>query len=85
LSGQTANTYFRLRLDGAKLTLLGRDARPLLKPVSVEQVLLGPSERADVLVTAGPAGGYRLIAAAQSTGPMGDRIHPATVIYSACV
>ncbi len=76
LSGQTANTYFRLRVDGAKLVVLGRDARPLLKPEPVEQVLLGPSERADVLVTAGPAGAYRLMAAALSTGPLGD-IYPA--------
>lgn len=76
LSGQTANTYFRLRLDGAKLTLLGRDARPLLRPEPVEQVLLGPSERVDVLVTAGPAGAYRLMAAALSTGPLGD-LYPA--------
>jgi len=76
LSGQTANTYFRLRLDGAKVIVLGRDARPLPKPEPVDQVLLGPSERADVLVTAGAAGSYRLMAAALSTGPIGD-LYPA--------
>ena len=72
LSAQTANAYFRLRLDGTRMILLGRDARPLLHPRPVSEVLLGPSERADVLVTAGPAGAYRLMSAALSTGPMGD-------------
>lgn len=73
LSGQTANAYFRLRLDGAKLTLLGRDARPIPHPEVVKEVLLGPSERADVLVTAGAPGRYSFQSAKIATGPAGDQ------------
>ena len=77
LSGQTANTYFRLQLNGAKIVILGRDARPLLHPEETREVLLGPSERADILVTApAAAGSYHFKAAALSTGPMGD-LYPA--------
>ena len=76
LSGQTANAYFRLRLDGARMTLIGRDARPLLHPQATKEILLGPSERADVLVTAPAQGTYRFVAAALSTGPLGD-LYPA--------
>ncbi len=72
-SGQTANGYVRLKLDGAKLTVIGRDARPILSPEVVSEVDVGPSERVDVLVTAGPAGLYRLVADKTATGPIGDQ------------
>ena len=72
LSDQTANTYFRLRLEGHDMTLIGRDARPVLHAETVNELMIGPSERMDVLVTAGAAGRYRLIAQTVSTGPLGD-------------
>ena len=73
LSGQTANAYFRLQLKGAKIIELGRDSRPLPNPRAVDEVLIGPSERADILVTAPPTPGHlQLITAALSTGPAGD-------------
>lgn len=43
--------YLRLRLDGQKLELLGRDSGRFEKPQEVEELLLTPGNRADLLVT----------------------------------
>ena len=72
MSGQTANGYLRLRAKGVKLIVLGRDARPLLIPETTNEVLIGPSERVDVLATAGVAGRYSLMQEKTDTGPLGD-------------
>lgn len=72
LSDQTANTYFRLSLDGHPFTVVGRDSHPILHPETAREIILGPSQRMDVLVTAGAAGDYRLVAEKTSTGPAGD-------------
>ena len=71
-SDQTANTYFRLRLEGHSFTVIGRDSRPVVHPETTNEVMFGPSERADVLVTGGAAGSYKLIAEETQTGPVGD-------------
>jgi suppressor of ftsI len=71
-SDQTANTYFRLRLEGHAFTVVGRDSQPVAQPERVPELMLGPAQRADVLVTAGPAGAYKLISETTSTGPVGD-------------
>jgi suppressor of ftsI len=76
LSDQTANTYFRLKLEGHQFTVIGRDAHPVAHPETVSEIMIGPSSRMDVLVTAGAAGDYRLIAEKTATGPAGD-IFPA--------
>src|SRR6202163_895457 len=76
LSNQTANAYFRLSLEGHAFTVIGRDSRPVLHSETVKEVMFGPSERMDVLVTAGEAGAYKLVAERTSTGPAGD-IFPA--------
>lgn len=44
--------YLRLRLDGQKLQLLGRDSGRFDKPQDVEDLLLTPGNRVDLLVTA---------------------------------
>lgn len=75
-SDQTADTYFRLRLEGHQFTVVGRDAQPVTHPEQVAELMIGPSQRADVLVTAGAAGAYKLISETTSTGPVGD-IFPA--------
>jgi FtsP/CotA-like multicopper oxidase with cupredoxin domain len=75
-SGQTADSYVRLRLAGHSMTVIGRDSRPLLHPETVKEVIIGPAERADVLVTAGAAGQYPLVAESAWTGPAGDRFPP---------
>ena len=72
LSDQTANTYFRLRLEGHRFTVVGRDSHPLIHPETAAEIMVGPSERIDVLVTGAAAGAYRLIAEKTSTGPAGD-------------
>ncbi|MDP9096183.1 MAG: multicopper oxidase family protein [Pseudomonadota bacterium] len=71
-SAQTANAYLRLRLEGHTMTLVGRDARPILHPEKIDELMIGPSERMDVLVTAGNRGSYRLLSEPVSTGPAGD-------------
>lgn len=72
LSDQTANTYFRLSLEGHSFTVIGRDSRPIPTPETTTEIMLGPSERVDVLVTAGAAGRYMMVAEKTSTGPGGD-------------
>ncbi|MDQ0767923.1 FtsP/CotA-like multicopper oxidase with cupredoxin domain [Pseudarthrobacter defluvii] len=44
--------YLRLRLDGQYLQLLGQDSGRFEKPQDVDEVLLAPGNRADLLVTA---------------------------------
>jgi len=72
LSDQTANTYFRLALEGHTFTIIGRDSHPVAHPETVREVMFGPSERVDVLVTGGAAGSYKLISERTTTGPVGD-------------
>jgi suppressor of ftsI len=71
-SDQTANTYFRLSLQGHDFTVIGRDAHPVAHPEAAPEVMLGPSQRMDVLVTAKGPGAYTLRAEKTSTGPVGD-------------
>jgi FtsP/CotA-like multicopper oxidase with cupredoxin domain len=72
LSNQTADTYFRLSLQGHRFTVIGRDAHPLLRPDTVRELTFGPAQRLDVLVTGAKAGSYALVAEPTSTGPVGD-------------
>ena len=46
--------YLRLRLDGQRLQLLGIDSGRPEYPAEVQEILLVPGNRADVLVTAAP-------------------------------
>jgi FtsP/CotA-like multicopper oxidase with cupredoxin domain len=43
--------YLRLRLDGQRLQLLGIDSGRLAEPRDVEEILLVPGNRTDLLVT----------------------------------
>ena len=72
LTDETANTYFRLSLEGHTFTVVGRDAHPVTHPEVVREVMLGPSERMDVLVRGAAAGSYKLVAEKTWTGPAGD-------------
>jgi len=45
--------YLSLRLDGQVVQLLGRDSGRLAESLKVEDVLLAPGNRADLIVTAG--------------------------------
>ncbi|WP_022886146.1 multicopper oxidase family protein [Glaciibacter superstes] len=46
--------YLRLRLDGQQLQLLGIDSGRFSSPQDVDEVLLAPGNRADLLVTTAP-------------------------------
>jgi suppressor of ftsI len=72
LSDQTANTYFRLTLEGHKFIVVGRDGQALAQPETVSELMFGPSQRVDVVVTASAAGAYKLVAERTATGPVGD-------------
>jgi suppressor of ftsI len=72
-SDQTANTYFRLSLEGHTFTIIGRDGQPLVRPEPVSELMFGPSQRVDVVVTGAAPGSYKLVAERTSTGPVGDR------------
>ena len=72
LSDQTANTYFRLTLEGHSFTIVGRDGQPLERPEIVDELMFGPSQRVDVVVTARKAGSFKLVAESTDTGPVGD-------------
>jgi suppressor of ftsI len=72
LSDQTSNTYFRLSLGGHSFTVVGRDSHPIPHPEVAPEIMLGPGERMDVLVTGAAAGSYTLIAEKTWTGPAGD-------------
>ena len=71
-SNQTANTYFRLQLEGHAFNIIGRDAHPVSHPELVSELMFGPSQRVDALVAGGAAGSYKLISEPTSTGPVGD-------------
>ncbi|MDR2215019.1 MAG: multicopper oxidase family protein [Nevskiaceae bacterium] len=72
LSNQTANAYFRLSLQDHSFTIVGHDSHPLVNPQVTREIIIAPAERTDVLVTAGAAGSYTLVAEKTTTGPAGD-------------
>ncbi len=84
ISDQTANTYFRLSLEGHSFIIVGEDAHPVARPVSQKQIIVGPSARMDVLVTAAAAGTYKLVAEKTETGPAGDKF-PAQIMATVAV
>ena len=58
ISNQSANMYYRLRLEGHTMRIIGYDANRTTHLVPVEEYLIGPSSRVEVLVTGGPEGTY---------------------------
>lgn len=72
LSNQTANAFFRLSLQGHTFRIVGRDAAPVPMPETVNEVIIGPSQRLDVLVDGGAAGSYIFKSERTLTGPAGD-------------
>ncbi|GHE19981.1 multicopper oxidase family protein [Halomonas urumqiensis] len=70
-----AGRYLRLRLDEHELTLIGTDGGLIEHPQPLEELLLTPGERADLLVrVSGQAGGRFLLAShPYERGWMGER------------
>jgi FtsP/CotA-like multicopper oxidase with cupredoxin domain len=63
--------FHRLGLAGHRLHQVALDGGPLAAPVAVDELLLPPGKRAEVLVQAGPAGSYALRALPYDRGGMG--------------
>jgi FtsP/CotA-like multicopper oxidase with cupredoxin domain len=63
--------FYRLGLAGHRLHRVALDGGPLAAPVAVDDLLLPPGKRAEVLVQAGPAGSYALRSLPYDRGGMG--------------
>lgn len=63
--------FMRLRLDGAELIQVAADVGPLAAPQQVDDVLLAPGNRADLLVRVPDAGRHRLVAEPVDRGEVG--------------
>lgn len=60
IANASANRFFRLVLEGHKFHLIARDGDPLSQVQTVDELLMGPGQRREVLVQGGPAGLYTL-------------------------
>lgn len=67
-----ANQYFRMHLAGMRVQVISQDADTVVKEVTTDEMLLGPSARLSVLVTGPAPGRYPLTLSAANTGPAGD-------------
>lgn len=63
--------FYRLALEGHTLVQIATDGGLLAKPVELEELLLAPGERAEVLVALKGAGEYRLLALPYDQEAMG--------------
>lgn len=68
LANLSANNFFNLRLDGHQLHRTAVDGNFLPQVWTADELLLGPGERADVLVQGGAAGTYGLRSLAWGEG-----------------
>ncbi|MDQ3694927.1 MAG: multicopper oxidase family protein [Chloroflexota bacterium] len=59
LLNASANAFFNLQVDGIELHQIALDGNPLPSIWTVDTLVLGPGERAEVLVQGGLAGEYR--------------------------
>lgn len=68
----SAQTFFRFTITGHTLEVVAADGRPV-KPVVVDDLVLGMGERYDVIVTVGSSGSYaiRAVALGQPGGAVG--------------
>ena len=62
------SSTFRLRLDDHQLHQIAKDGNTLDETWTRDEILLGPGERAEMLVQAGAAGSYALRTAPNATG-----------------
>jgi len=79
ISNQSANLYYRLRLEGHTMQVIGYDANRTTHLVPTEEYLLGPSSRIEMLITGGPEGTYQFRTESLQGGPSFD-IFPAGVL-----
>jgi FtsP/CotA-like multicopper oxidase with cupredoxin domain len=79
IGDMSADIWYRLRLDGARFTVLAEDANPLGTVETRDELLLPPGKRFDVLVRFEKPGRFHLRTLHYSTGPAGDT-YPARVL-----
>lgn len=71
LLNASPSRYYRLKLDGHSLLLIARDGGRLESPEEVDELVLVPGERSEVLVRPSGKGSYVLRSLPISRGPMG--------------
>lgn len=67
----SASRYYRLAIDGHQLHAIASDGGRLGAPVAIDELMLAPGERTELLVTPTKAGTYRLRALAYGRGTAG--------------
>jgi FtsP/CotA-like multicopper oxidase with cupredoxin domain len=55
-----ADLFLKLKLEGIALYLIGTDGTYLHRPVKVDEMMLGPGQRIEVVAVGGPPGSYHL-------------------------
>jgi suppressor of ftsI len=79
LGNQSADIWYRLKLDGTRFHVIAEDGNPVGRVWSASTLLLPPGKRYDVLVQGHGGGDYRLRTLKMNTGPAGDK-YPARVL-----
>lgn len=78
LGNQSADIWYRPKLDGTRFHVIAEDSNPVGRVWSANRLTLPPAKRYDVLVQ-GHGGDYRLRTLKMNTGPAGDK-YPARVL-----
>jgi FtsP/CotA-like multicopper oxidase with cupredoxin domain len=60
IANASANTFFRLSLEGHQFHLIARDGNPMSRVQTLDELLLGPGQRREVLIQGGGPGSYLL-------------------------
>jgi suppressor of ftsI len=79
LGNQSADIWYRLRLDDTRFHVIGEDGNPAGRVWGANRLTLPPGKRYDVLVQGHGGGDYRLRTLKMNTGPAGDK-YPARVL-----
>jgi suppressor of ftsI len=79
LGNQSADIWYRLKLDGSRFHVVAEDGNPVGRVWSANTLTLPPAKRYDVLVQGHGGGDYHLRTLKMSTGPAGDN-YPARVL-----
>jgi len=58
IANASANDFFRLSLQGHQFHLIGRDGNPMSQIQTVDELLIAPGQRREVLIQSGPIGTY---------------------------
>lgn len=74
-----ADLYYKLKLDGHKFYELARDGNRRSQLLELDELLLPPASRSEVLIQGGRHGRYAFRALAFDTGPAGDSYGEATL------